>query len=103
MHFKPGNKEAPIDDGLLNLLLGQNVIKCVSETKFLGVIIDDSLNWEPHLTNLNSKLKCEVGKLNRMKYVILKEIYKNLYHILFESHLGYGRCLRTTERLSVAR
>ena len=76
MQFKPGNKETPVDDGLMNILLGQNVIKRVSETQFLGVIIDDKLNWEPHFKYLNSKLKCEVGKLNRMKYVIPTELYK---------------------------
>ena len=29
---------------MLNLVLGQNVIKCVKERKFLGVIIDDQLS-----------------------------------------------------------
>ena len=90
MHFKPRSKEISTGNDSLNLLLGQKVIKSVPETKFLGVIIDDKLSWEPHLKYLNSKLKCEVGKLNRMKYVIPNELYKNLYHTLFESHLSYG-------------
>ena len=90
MIFRPKHIKDPEEDDSLSLLLGQNVIKRVSETKFLGVIIDDKLNWKPHLKYLNSKLKCEVGKLNKMKYVIPPELYKNLYHTLFESHLGYG-------------
>ena len=75
---------------MLNLVLGQNVIKCVKETKFLGVIIDNKLSWDAHIKYLNSKLKCEIGKLNRMKHVIPNELYKNLYLTLFESHLSYG-------------
>ena len=39
---------------------------------------------------LNSKLKCGIGKLNRIKHVIPNELYKNLYLTLFESHLSYG-------------
>ena len=93
MYFKPNNKNNksnPVEDDSYSILLGQNIIKRVTETKFLGVIIDENLNWQPHLNYLNSKLKCEVGKLNRMKYVIPSELYKNLYHTLFESHLAYG-------------
>ena len=93
MYFKPNNKNNksnPVEDDSYSILLGQNIIKRVTETKFLGVIIDENLNWQPHLNYLNSKLKCEVGKLNRMKYVIPSELYKNLYHTLFESHLAFG-------------
>ena len=83
-------KEVTADDDMLNLVLCQNVIKCVKEIKFLGVIIDDKLSWDAHIRYLNSKLKCEIGKLNRMKHVIPNELYKNLYIALFESHLSYG-------------
>ena len=90
MHFTSNRKEVTADDDMLNLVLGQNVIKCVKETKFLGVIIDNKLSWDAHIKYLNSKLKCEIGKLNRMKHVIPNELYKNLYLTLFESHLSYG-------------
>ena len=39
---------------------------------------------------LNSKLKCEIGKLNRIKKCIPKIAYKELDHTLFESRLSYG-------------
>ena len=58
--------------------------------KFLGVIIDENLKWDVHTKYLNSKLKCEIGKLNRIKKCIPKIAYKELYHTLFESHLSYG-------------
>ena len=56
----------------------------------LGVIIDENLKWDVHTKYLNSKLKCEIGKLNRIKKCIPKIAYKELYHTLFESHLSYG-------------
>ena len=88
MHFTSNRKEVTADDDMLNLVLGQNVIKCVKETKFLGVIIDNKLSWDAHIKYLNSKLKCEIGKLNRMKHVIPNELYKNLYLTLFEFTLA---------------
>ena len=35
-------------------------------------------------------MKCEVGKLCRIRRCVPKKLYKDLYHTLFESHLGYG-------------
>ena len=43
-----------------------------------------------HTRALNSKLKCEVGKLCRIRHTIPKRHHKELYHTLFESHLGFG-------------
>ena len=90
MHFTPNHNEKIPDDGSLLLKLNGLVIKHVKETKFLGVIIDEKLSWDAHTTYLNSKLKCEIGKLHRMKYSIPKSMYKDLYHTLFESHISYG-------------
>ena len=88
MHFRPG-KNHTVDEQKL-LTLNGRVVKRVSETKFLGVIIDDKLNWNSHIKYLNSKLKCETGKLNRIIKQIPKIMHKDLYHTLFESHLSYG-------------
>ena len=91
MHFKPhGRNFNTMLDDTLNLILGQSTIKQVNETKFLGVNIDDKLSWQPHIKYLNTKLKCEIGKLNAIRNLIPPELYKNLYHTLFESHLCYG-------------
>ena len=49
-----------------------------------------TMKWQSHTSYLNSKLKCEIGKLHRMKCCIPKHLYKDIYHTLFESHLSYG-------------
>ena len=92
MHFKPNvrNKD-PIQVYSSKYLLTLNgrVIKQVRETKFLGIIIDEELKWDLHTSYLNSKLKCEIGKLNRIAKQVPKSVLKDLYHTLFESHLSY--------------
>ena len=60
MHFKPSSRDRSTVDESLNLVLGHYVIKQVTETKFLGVYIDENLSWKPHIKYLNSKLKCEI-------------------------------------------
>ena len=89
MHFKPIAMQNK-DYSEFNLVLGHNPLKPVSETKFLGVVIDDKLCWLPHIKYLNKKLNCEIGKLNRIQHLVPSEFHKNLYYTLFESHLIYG-------------
>ena len=62
----------------------------VSSIKFLGVTIDENLNWLPHIDNLKNKLVLSQGALYRIKDSIPKRLHKTLYHSLFESHLTYG-------------
>ena len=91
IHFKPSRiRAAAAADENEIVTLNDTVIKKVKETKFLGVIIDDELNWEAHIRSLNSKLKCEIGKLCRIRKVIPKKHHKDLYRTLFESHLRFG-------------
>ena len=90
MHFSPNRNDKVPNDGTMLLTLNGLVIKRVKETKFLGVIIDENVKWDVHTKYLNSKLKCEIGKLNRIKKCIPKIAYKKLFHTLFESHLSYG-------------
>ena len=65
------------------------VIKQVTEIKFLGVILDEQLSWEPHIESLCKRLKSNIGVLCRLRDVVPKKLYNSLYHTLFESHISY--------------
>ena len=64
----------------------------VENIKFPGVIIDDKLTWQPHLSSLLLviKLSCCTGRLNRITQFIPSDHHTSLYHTLFESYLSYG-------------
>ena len=72
------------------LFLSGAQVKQVSTTKFIGVTIDENLNWLPHIENLKRKFISSRGALYRIKDSRLKRLHKTLYHSLFESHLTYG-------------
>ena len=67
---------------------GQTIVE-VSETKFLGVTIDNKLSWIPHIENLHKKLKSVTGTLKRIKNNIPEQNFKSIYYALFESHMRY--------------
>ena len=73
----------------ISLFINQNPIKETVEARFLGVIFDPLLNWNTHITELNKKLQVSFAILKRITPYIPDKNYKNLYHTLFEPHLGY--------------
>ena len=89
IHFKPCNKKIQ----LLQNLNGDEIVKQVSETKFLGITIDNKSSWDTHINELSKNLSCATGILNRIKDNIPSELHKNLYHTLLMALLN-GWCFR---------
>ena len=98
MHFQPKNSKTAVastsSDHHLHssppLLINNTPITQVSQTKFLGVTIDDALSWQPHIIQLRRLLAFCTGSLNRIQGNVDPDLYKTLYHTLFESYLSYG-------------
>ena len=90
MHFSPTNRDNNSSSDEYKLCINNKIIKQVTETKFLGVIIDDKLSWVPHISNLVKTLRSKTGMIYNIKKYIPKSLYKEIYHTLFESHLRYG-------------
>ena len=90
MHFRPNKRHLPDGESSNHTLKIMGVpIKHVTSTRFLGVIIDDKLSWQPHIDYLTQKLNCQAGVLNRIKDSVPQKFHRDLYYTLFESHLSY--------------
>lgn len=64
-------------------------LKKVVKTRFLGVMIDDKLNWDAQLSHLDTKLKTSIVMIKRISKFIPKSEYLKIYNALFQSHLSY--------------
>ena len=111
IHFKPKAPNCDLSNSSCNnseLYINQLPIKKVSETKFLGVTIDEHLSWESHITALRRKLNYASATLYRIRDSLPIHLRKDLYHTLYESHLSYcisvwgGCALYKTARLWVS-
>ena len=78
-----------LDESRSILINGQAITK-VKHTKFLGVVIDNKLNWEPHIEYLRKKLRSMIGAICRIRHSLPSKLYPKLYNALFESHRSYG-------------
>lgn len=85
LFYKPG-KNVP----LIRPIIAGNPLEQVSSFNFLGVTIDSSLSWKPHIDKIASKLAKCCGIICRLKNFLPKRILQNIYNALFLSHVNYS-------------
>ena len=70
--------------------IDSDVIARKHHCKFLGIMIDDKLNWSEHINYIHSKLSKSLYALNCSKHLIPTSYMKTLYDSLIHSYLTYG-------------
>ena len=83
------------NDILLNhtLTIGDEIIKQVNKAKFLGIMIDEKLNWNDHIKYCKNKLSSGLYAINSSKHILSREHLRSLYYTLIHPHLTYGLLL----------
>lgn len=71
------------------LIIDGNVLDRVDCTKFLGVIIDEKLNWYKHIDHISLKISRALGILNRIKNVMPHNVLLMIYNTLISPYLTY--------------
>ena len=71
------------------LLIDGKRIMEVSETKFLGVIIDNKLNWKPHIRHVCTKDAKGIGIILKARKVFNHETLSTLYYTFVYPYLNY--------------
>ena len=74
---------------LLSINLNNIVIKEQDIVTFLGVVIDNKLNWKAHISHICSKVSKSIAIIRILKFIFPKEILKMLYMSLIYSYLNY--------------
>lgn len=67
-------------------------IKCGTEVKFLGLMVDQHFTWFCHLEYLSKKLNTAIYTLRSLKSSVSLEILKTCYYSYFYSIMSYGIC-----------
>lgn len=72
------------------ITIDDNKINEVSSTKYLGVIIDQFLKWQPHIDYLTNKIRKLIHKFYLLREFLNTKILIMLYKAFVESLLRYG-------------
>ena len=72
------------------LKFGSNFISSTSDTKFLGIIVDNHLNFRAHINSICTKVSKVIGMLFRLNDILPTNALKTLYSALLLPHLMYG-------------
>ena len=75
---------------LPTLCINDAPIKQVVSTKFLGVQIDENINWTHHITLTENKLAKQLGLLYKAQPFLNRKSMINLYFSFIHTYINYG-------------
>lgn len=61
----------------------------VTSIKYLGILIDDKLNFAPHIDLLTGRIRKLIFIFKHLRHVAKPTVLKNIYYALCQSLLGY--------------
>lgn len=73
----------------IRIEINDRAVERVESIKFLGIYIDEFLNFKKHIDELTKKLSKYVGLFFKLRHFLPVEALLTLYRSLFESHLNY--------------
>ena len=73
----------------LKVTIGQDTLKQTSQCKYLGLIIDNKLNWAAHIAHFKSKLSKCVGILIKARPCLSRKCLLDLYYSFAYPYLIY--------------
>ena len=65
-----------------DLLINGNRISEVNETKFLGAIIENKLNWSPHIVHIDKKIAKGISIILKARQLFDNKTLFSLYYKL---------------------
>lgn len=66
-----------------------SIISRVTEVKYLGLIINNKLNWTSHIDQIKTKIGCLIGALRQARHFLPKCSQIKIYFAHIYSHLNY--------------
>ena len=77
-------------DCIPRLKLSGKILTPSKSVKYLGVHLDEHLNWKTHISSIATKLRRANGALSKLRHFVPTKIALNVYHAIFSSHARYA-------------
>ena len=73
-----------------NIQINGSNIEFVENFIFLGITINNKLNWNSHINKVTNKISKTVGILNKLRSFLPSYVLQTIYNTLILPHLIYG-------------
>jgi hypothetical protein len=90
MSFHTMQNKKPL---LPHVIFAGRDIPYTTETKFLGIYINENMKWNNHIKYLSSKLNTICYMIRSLKNVTSPYVLRTMYFACFHAHLSYGLTL----------
>ena len=85
--FRTRRRRVPTN--LPEIFIDDVIIHKVENVKFLGVTINEYLDWSTHISIISKSVARSVGILSKLKFTLPSNILKLIYNSLILPHLSY--------------
>ena len=67
---------------VLSICIDNQSIREATSVKYLGVLIDSTLSWRPHISELSKKIAKSVGIISKLRHYLNTDILISIYYSL---------------------
>ena len=71
----------------IQVLYNNNLIECCESCKYLGVVLDNKLNFKHPINLIENKLAEAISILSKLRYLLPSSTLLLLYHALVQPHI----------------
>ena len=74
----------------VTLIMNRKALSQKDHVKYLGVLLDEHLNWSHQINGVSKKISRGIGILSKLKPYLDTKLLISIYYSLVYSHLNYG-------------
>ena len=74
----------------VTIIMNRKALQQKDHVKYLGVLLDEHLNWKYQINNIALKISRGIGILAKLKPFLKDSLLRSIYFSLVYSHLAYG-------------
>ena len=74
---------------ILDIMIQNESLSYIEKMKFLGVVLDNKLKFDEHISNMCNKISKISFIFNKLSYIVPPNISRTIYFSLFHPHITY--------------
>ena len=74
----------------MKIMINKETLKEVDCAKYLGVLVDNKLNWNKHINNIKLRLSKGISILSIIRHYVPESVLRSLYFTFINSHTEYN-------------